>query len=114
MARRVIDITATLAGQVPVLHDVSDGGLAVAVAEVCIASGIGATLDIDAPGSLFCEDPHRVIAVFEPGSVELPVGLARRVGTMGGESLSLEAAAPIDLQTLVQTHREAIPRRMAG
>jgi phosphoribosylformylglycinamidine synthase len=114
MARQMVDLTATLADQVPVIHDVSDGGLAVAVAEVCISSGIGATLDIDGPGDLFCEDPHRVIAVFEPGSVDLPAELARRVGTMGGKQVSFGDAAPIDLETLARTHREAIPRRMAG
>jgi phosphoribosylformylglycinamidine synthase len=114
MARHMVDLTSSLADQVPVLHDVSDGGLAVAVAEVCISSGIGATLDIDEPGDLFCEDPHRVIAVFEQGSVDLPAELARRVGKMGGKQVSLGDAAPVDLETLARTHREAIPRRMAG
>ena len=33
------------AGEVRSAHDVSDGGLAVAVGEMCIASGLGATLD---------------------------------------------------------------------
>jgi phosphoribosylformylglycinamidine synthase len=114
MARHMIELTTTLAGQVPVLHDVSDGGLAVAVAEVCVASEIGASLEIDEPRGLFCEDPHRVIAVFAPGSVDLPPDLARLVGRMGGKQLSLGDAAPIDLGALARTHREAIPRRMAG
>jgi phosphoribosylformylglycinamidine synthase subunit PurL len=113
-ARRVIELTATLADRVPVLHDVSDGGLAVAVAEVCIASGIGATLEVEESGALFCEDPHRVVAVFEPGTVELPSELARRVGAIGGGDLRIGSSDPIDLETLARTHREAIPRRMAG
>jgi phosphoribosylformylglycinamidine synthase len=114
MARRVTELTATLADRAPVLHDVSDGGLAVAVAEVCIASGIGATIHVDDPGPLFSEDPHRVVAVFAPGMVDLPANLARRLGTMGGEVLNLGAGVPIDLETLIRTYREAIPRRMAG
>jgi phosphoribosylformylglycinamidine synthase len=113
MARKVIELTVSLADRAPVLHDISDGGLAVAVAEVCIASGIGAILQDDDPGALFCEDPHRVIAVIEPGSFDLPTDLARRVGTMGGKQLRLGNAPPIQLETLVRTHREAIPRRMA-
>jgi phosphoribosylformylglycinamidine synthase len=113
MARKVIELTVSLADRAPVLHDISDGGLAVAVAEVCIASGIGAILRDDDPGALFCEDPHRVIAVFEPGSFDLPADLARRVGTMAGKQLKLGDAPPIQLETLVRTHREAIPRRMA-
>ena len=35
-------------GKVRAAHDVSDGGLAVAIAEMCIASGLGATLKLDA------------------------------------------------------------------
>jgi phosphoribosylformylglycinamidine synthase len=33
-------------GKVRAAHDVSDGGLAVAVAEMCIASDLGATLEV--------------------------------------------------------------------
>ena len=35
-------------GKVRSAHDVSDGGLAVALAEMCIASGLGATVEVDA------------------------------------------------------------------
>jgi phosphoribosylformylglycinamidine synthase len=113
-ALTVIDLVASLAHLVPVLHDISDGGLAVAVAEICIASGVGATVTTDDPGILFCEDPHRLIAVFEPGAVDLPSDLARRIGSMGGTSLTMGGAAPILLETLIETHRNAIPSRMAG
>jgi phosphoribosylformylglycinamidine synthase II len=113
-ARGVIDLAAGLAHSAPVLHDISDGGLAVALAEICIAAGVGATIvDIDTD-LLFSEDPHRFVAVFEPGSVELPDGFGRKVGTMGGQTLTLGRAEPIPLGLLVETHRDAIPRRMAG
>jgi phosphoribosylformylglycinamidine synthase len=113
-ARRVIDLAAGLAHTAPVLHDISDGGLAVALAEICIAAGVGATIvDIDTD-LLFSEDPHRFVAVFEPGAVELPDGIGRKVGTMGGQTLTLGRAEPIPLGLLVETHRNAIPRRMAG
>ena len=42
------------AGKVTAAHDLSDGGLAVALAEMAIASGIGATLD-DGPSNI---PPH--------------------------------------------------------
>jgi phosphoribosylformylglycinamidine synthase len=112
IAREMIDLTSSLAHRVPVLHDISDGGLAVAVAEICIASDVGATLTVHDPALLFCEDPHRVIAVSEPGSIDSD--LARRIGVMGGESLTLGDSGPIALSTLIETYREAIPRRMAG
>ena len=114
VALRVVALAADLAHRVPVLHDISDGGLAVAVAEVCIASGVGATITEDDPGRLFSEDPHRFIAVFERGQLELPTELARQVGSIGGDTLTVGSAQPIDLEMVVETHRLAIPRRMAG
>ncbi len=113
-ALRIVALAAELAHRVPVLHDISDGGLAVAVAEVCIASGVGATITEEDTGRLFSEDPHRFIAVFEQGQIELPTELARQVGSIGGDTLTLGLAQPIDLEVVVETHRLAIPRRMAG
>ncbi len=83
-AVRVIELAATLAHHVPVLHDISDGGLAVALAEICIASGVGARVDSEHP---FSEDPHRVLAVVPPGAVGLPSELARRIGAMEGSEI---------------------------
>ena len=113
-AKRVIALAAELAHRVPVLHDISDGGLAVAVAEVCIASGIGATLTDGDNARLFSEDPHRLIAVFEANTVELPVDLSRKVGSMGGEALVLGLSEPVEVQELTDVFEGAIPRRMAG
>ena len=113
-AQRVIRMATELAHLVPVLHDVSDGGRLVAVTEICIASGVGATLQAAESSVLFSEDPHRFIAVFEPGTVELPTDISRRVGIIGGDTLVLAGSEPIDIAVLVETHRNAIPRMMAG
>lgn len=84
-AQRVISLATELAHLVPVLHDVSDGGRAVAIAEICIMSGVGADLfEIGSVEELFSEDPHRFIAVFEAGSVDLPADLSRLLGLIGG------------------------------
>ncbi len=74
----------------PVLHDISDGGAAVALSEICIASGVGAEVTLENP---FSEDTHRFLAVFEPGRVELPEDSARRLGTIGGDHLVINGAA---------------------
>ncbi|HEX5696764.1 MAG TPA: phosphoribosylformylglycinamidine synthase subunit PurL [Acidimicrobiia bacterium] len=113
-ARRVIALAAELAHLVPVLHDVSDGGRAVAIAEICIASGVGATVIDSEAAEMFSEDPHRFIAVFEPGAVDLPGDISRRVGTMGGRVLTLGDSQSVDVDLLIETYRSAIPRRMAG
>jgi phosphoribosylformylglycinamidine synthase len=113
VAKQVIALAADLAHKVPVLHDVSAGGTAVAIAEICIASGKGAELSVDHDARLFSEDPHRFIVVMEPGTVSLPPDLARRVGSVGGDTFSMAGVA-IALDLLVSTYREALPRRMAG
>jgi phosphoribosylformylglycinamidine synthase len=113
-AKRVIALAAELAHQVPVLHDISDGGLAVAVAEVCIASQIGAMLTEFDNGRLFSEDPHRLIAVLEAGTVELPEDFSRKVGTMGGDTFVLGPSDPVAVHELTDVFDGAIPRRMAG
>lgn len=113
-AEKVVALAADLAHRVPVLHDISDGGLAVAIAEVCIASQIGANVTESDNGRLFSEDPHRLIAVLEAGTVALPRDFSRKVGSVGGNVLVLGSSDPIDVQKLIETFEGAIPRRMAG
>jgi phosphoribosylformylglycinamidine synthase len=84
LARRVIELAAELAHVAPVLHDVSDGGSAVALAEICIASGLGATIEVEHP---FSEDPHRFLMVAPPGSIDPPEDLARPIGIIGGDEI---------------------------
>jgi phosphoribosylformylglycinamidine synthase subunit PurL len=88
-ALEVIRLAAELARKARVLHDISDGGLAVALAEICIASGVGAAVDAAHP---FSEDPHRFLVVASPGSVELPEEIARRVGVIGGTDVSINGS----------------------
>ena len=111
VATQVIGLVRELAHTVPVLHDVSDGGLAVAIAEICIASGVGAIIELGDPSLLFSEDPHRVVAVFECGAVELPSDIARRIGTMGGGSVTF-GDETVNLAASIEAYRGAILRRM--
>jgi phosphoribosylformylglycinamidine synthase len=109
VGRRVIELAAELAHRVPVLHDISDGGLAVAVAEICIASGVGAVLEVDGFARLFGEDPHRFLAVVPPGGVDLDSSIARRVGVISGDDVVLGASA-IPLAETERAWRAALPR----
>ena len=64
------------------VHDVSEGGLAVALAEAAIASGIGAELDLpDDALALFGEGGGQAI-IASSEELDLP-----RIGTVGGASL---------------------------
>jgi phosphoribosylformylglycinamidine synthase len=111
VARQLIETTTELAHRLPVLHDVSDGGLAVAIAEICIASGVGASVEVDDVVSLFAEDPHRVVALVEAGWGDLPMG--RRVGTMHGDRVALGDES-VSLDTVSRAWGEALERALAG
>ena len=57
------------AGTIKAAHDISDGGLAVAIAEMCMASGCGAMIDMpkggNAHGWAFGEDQGRYLVALE-------------------------------------------------
>src|SRR5207302_5441643 len=91
------------------VHDVSDGGLAVALAEMAMASGIGAR--VEAAGAAhafwFGEDQARyVVTVSATRAHEIAARAAAahvpvtRLGTTDGEALTLGAERPILVATL--------------
>ena len=110
-AARMVEIAVDLAHVVPVLHDISDGGLAVAVAEICIASGVGAVVETDDPTLLFGEDPHRLVVVVEPGWE--PPGVSRRVGRMWGDRIVLGDES-VSVAVAARAWSQAIPEALAG
>ena len=111
-------------GLVEACHDLSDGGLYVALAEMALASRIGA--DLELPGEcesptawLFGEDQGRYLLAIAPDRlpvVEAAAGragvLARRVGTTGGVALTLAGGDAISLQELAEIHQSWLPSLM--
>jgi phosphoribosylformylglycinamidine synthase len=112
-ANRVVAHATRLAGVLPVLHDVSAGGLAVAVAEICIRSGVGATVAADAWPLLFDEAPGRFVAV-APAGTDLGIDdvAVRRLGAVGGDRLDFGEWGSVGVAEVAAAWREAIPRRM--
>jgi phosphoribosylformylglycinamidine synthase len=70
-------------------HDVSHGGLAVALAELALHAGVGAELDLPADaGEWFGEGAGRAVVACAPERAEALEGVAlRRIGVVGGERL---------------------------
>jgi phosphoribosylformylglycinamidine synthase len=111
-------------GTLTTVHDISDGGLIVAVTEMAMAGGIGAALSVN-PGSLplaavmFGEDQGRyVVAVKDPEPIlkaaeskGIPVQV---IGTTGGEKLSLAGQFDLTLADLVTAHERWLPEFMAA
>ena len=111
LAGRVIELATSLAHDAAVLHDVSKGGLAVAVAEVCIASGVGARLDSLSAAQWFSEDPHRLVVVID-SDLELPADIAVRIGTIGGDRMVL-GDIEVSLTDAAERWHNAIPHALA-
>ncbi len=115
--RQVVAKAVELAGWTPVLHDISAGGLAVALAEICIRSGVGATVEVDDWRELFTEAPHRFLAVLPKGvdptkadrDAAVPI---RKLGTIGGETIDFGDLGSVDLTEATTTWRSALPRRL--
>jgi phosphoribosylformylglycinamidine synthase len=111
-------------GLATAVHDVSDGGLFVALAEMAMASGIGATLDPASAGIpphafWFGEDQARYLLTVRDGHVAVraagQAGVAiRRIGTTGGDALTLPGERPILVTNLRQCYEGWLPAYMAG
>ncbi len=120
---------AVRGGALSSAHDVSEGGIACALAESCIAGGVGARVELapliarlgpDAPpdAALFGEGPGGVIV---SGSLEAIEGLAEqagadgliRLGEVGGEALELTAGVAT-LSVPVEEARAAYESGLPG
>ena len=110
------------AGQVAACHDLSDGGLLVAAAEMALAGDVGAVVRsplADAAAGLFGEDQARyLLAVGEPEAVlerAAAAGVpALRVGETGGGALTVEGHSSISLGELRKLHEAWMPAWIAG
>jgi phosphoribosylformylglycinamidine synthase subunit PurL len=104
-------------------HDLSDGGLLVALAEMAMAGMRGITLDPIPTGLpkhayLFGEDQARyLIEVEDPQAVlnaARAAGVpARAIGVVGGASLTLHGSGAISVATLKATNEAWLPGYMA-
>jgi phosphoribosylformylglycinamidine synthase len=107
-------------------HDLSDGGLLVAIAEMAMASGIGAALEAapaDIPGHAFWfgEDQARYVATVHAGAVDAIIARAgivgapvRRIGVTRGEALTLPGERPLAVEALRARFEAWLPQYMAG
>ncbi|MEU1393272.1 MULTISPECIES: phosphoribosylformylglycinamidine synthase subunit PurL [unclassified Nonomuraea] len=99
-------------------HDLSDGGLAVALAESCLARGIGATVALSGEPftDLFSESAARALVVVRPEAFEEFAALCGRhevpcygLGVTGGASLVVEGAFEVGVEELRETHSATLP-----
>ena len=110
-------------GLVTAVHDVSDGGLLVALAEMAMASGVGAVLEapsgVAAHGFWFGEDQARyVVTAKNPDAIMRRANAAgiklTRLGATGGAFLTLEGAQAMPIGDLKKRYESWLPGYMTG
>ena len=104
-------------------HDLSEGGLAVALAELCIRSGVGATVDLEGAsvGALFGESTGRALVTCDPERLDATLELAARlgvearvIGNMAGERMEIRGGRiSILVGDLRRAFEDAIPALMS-
>jgi phosphoribosylformylglycinamidine synthase subunit PurL len=108
-------------GLVSAVHDISDGGLLVALAEMALAGGIGATLDRDAPADpafLFGEDQGRYLVATSNSDPVVRAAAAvgaphMFLGSTGGDAIAL-GGRTIALAEIRSAHESFFPSLMSG
>lgn len=104
------------------LHDVSEGGIAVAVAEMAIRGGVGASLARIADHvELFSETPGRVIACVDPEKLSVVLQLAEsqgvpaaRIGVAAGDRLTVKGLVDVPLADLSTRWTEELPAALGS
>lgn len=124
--RRIGDFVRTLIreGVTRTVHDLSDGGLLAAIAEMALAGGRGVVLDafpdhLPAHAVWFGEDQGRyLVALSERGAADILARAARdsiparRIGLVEGAALSIPGEPPLPISELAALHEGWFPAYM--
>jgi len=114
------------AGTATAVHDLSDGGLLVALAEMAMAGNIGAVLDA-APAAIvphgywFGEDQARYVVTVRDAdllgvlsklkAIEVP---CVQIGKTGGDAVTIAGEQPVKIEKLRHAFERWLPDYMAG
>jgi phosphoribosylformylglycinamidine synthase len=100
---------AVRAGVLRSVHDVAEGGLAVALVECCLAGGLGARVDLSAlrPGGealLFGEGPGAFVVSGPEQSLRAFGAAAVQIGEVGGADLAIHGSLALPVTQLAAAH----------
>ena len=110
--------SAASAGLLASAHDLSDGGLAVALAESCLRGGRGCRIGLsgDAFTELFSESAARAVISVRPGREEEFAALcaanevpATVLGVTGGDALVIDGSFEVPLDELARVWEGTLP-----
>ena len=111
--------------RVDAAHDLSDGGLAVAFAEMAMAGKVGAKLTMDLGATphaiLFGEDQARYLLTATANEAQKILADAKAagvpaaiIGTTGGDTIDLPGEKSVAIERLIRSHEDWLPNYMVG
>jgi phosphoribosylformylglycinamidine synthase len=113
------------AGRVAACHDLSDGGVALALAEMVVAGGMGLAVAMPDDGAcpahawLFGEDQARYVLAVRPAAADAVLAdaaasgvPASQLGVSGGTALTVEGLLAISVADLRRAHETWLPAYM--
>jgi len=111
-----------VARRIAACHDLSDGGLLVALAEMCVAGGTGATIRLPAGGPaphafLYGEDQGRYLVATDDGGALVAAAEkagvpAVQLGYSGGPEIAVEGLLALPIAELRAAHEAWLPTYM--
>ncbi|WP_155134783.1 phosphoribosylformylglycinamidine synthase subunit PurL [Pseudovibrio flavus] len=111
-------------GRITAAHDISGGGLAVALAEMAISSQMGANVKVSGENihaQMFGEDQGRYVVTVKPQEVATFIEDAIdeginliELGSTGGSQLIFEGLVTISVEDLSKAHSKWFPEYMAN
>jgi phosphoribosylformylglycinamidine synthase len=124
--RRLLDLVIDLAarGWLRSAHDVAEGGLAIALAECAVRSGLGVQVRIEIATlrpdvALFGESANRILITCQSGNLAGLLALARErgvaaraIGTTGGDRLQIEPGIDIALREAQDVWSRTLPEAL--
>jgi len=103
-------------------HDVSGGGLGLALAEMAVRSGVGFQVArVPDPVELFAESPSRVVVCVDPDRVTAVLNVCEqagvptaRLGVATGDRLSVKDLVDLPLSAAVAAWRDTLPAALGA
>ena len=115
---------AIRSGEITACHDVSDGGLAVTLAEMCMASSKGMKVDVQGAyvhAALFGEDQSRYVLTMPQSYANMFAANAEgsgvyfsRLGTVDGDRLTIGKSVSLSVSEMTAVHEAWLPSYMEG
>jgi phosphoribosylformylglycinamidine synthase len=111
-------VRALVAGDLVLgVHDIAEGGLALALAEAAVAGAVGARVDgVSSHAALFGESPSRVVLCVAPDAIDGVADRARRagvavrpIGRAGGSHLVVDGRLELAVSELTAAWRDRLP-----